>query len=444
MKENPLLPTTESERVEFKTSFTNEVIVSLVAFSNAKGGVVYVGVADDGEVKGIQLGKETIAKWINEIKTKTAPAIIPDVEEISAGDKAVVALHVIEYPIKPVSTRGRFYKRTGNANHLLSVSEVTDMHLQTINSSWDFYPDPNHGIECISIDKVNHFIERIQQRTQNNIGIPALQFLEKMEVIRDKKLTFGGYLLFAKDYCVISDVQVGRFKSEITIIDSISLNTDLFTETDEIIAFIKKHLMVEFIITGNPQRTERFDYPLDAIREIVVNMIVHRDYRDSSGSIIKIFDNKIEFYNPGRLFGGITINDLLTGNYTSKSRNKLIAKAFKETGLIERYGSGIMRIRRICLDYGIKEPVFQEVSQGFKVTLFKEKVSDKLGDKLGDNQESILATIRSNPTVSLSQLSKMIGISQTAIENNVTKFKKAGLIQRIGPAKGGYWKVNDK
>jgi len=76
--------------------------------------------------------------------------------------------------------------------------------------------------------------------------------------------------------------------------------------------------------------------------------------------------------------------------------------------------------------------------------LFKEKISNKLGDKLGDNQESILAAIRSNPTVSLSQLSKMIGISQTAIENNVTKFKKAGLIQRIGPAKGGYWKVNDK
>ena len=103
-------------------------------------------------------------------------------------------------------------------------------------------------------------------------------------------------------------------------------------------------------------------------------MIVHRDYRESSASIIKIFDDRIEFYNPGKLYGGITINDLLTGSYTSKSRNKLIAKIFKEAGLIERYGSGIMRIRHICKKIGIVEPVFQEISNGFMVTLYNEKL----------------------------------------------------------------------
>src|SRR5665647_948951 len=202
----------------------------------------------------------------------------------------------------------------------------------------------------------------------------GLDFLEKIEIIRNHQLTFGGYLLFVKDYCLISDVQVGRFKSETTIIDSISLNSDLFTETDEIMDFIKKHLMIEYIITGEPQRTERFDYPLDAIREIVINMIVHRDYRDSSGSIIKIFDDRIEFFNPGNLYGGITIQDLLSGNYISKSRNKLIAKAFKEAGLIERYGSGIIRIYKICKEYGIKEPDFKEISNGYMVTLFKDSI----------------------------------------------------------------------
>ena len=74
--------------------------------------------------------------------------------------------------------------------------------------------------------------------------------------------------------------------------------------------------MVEYIINGEPQRIERFDYQLDAIREIVINMIVHRDYRDSSDSIIKIYDNRFEFYNPGKLYGGIKIQDLLSGNYT--------------------------------------------------------------------------------------------------------------------------------
>ena len=165
---------------------------------------------------------------------------------------------------------------------------------------------------------------------------------------------------------------MGRFKSETAIIDAISLNTDLFTEVENVIAFIKKYLMVEYIIIGAPERIERFDYPLEAIREIVINMIVHRDYRNSNASIIKIFDNRIEFYNPRYLFGNFTINDLLTGNYTSKSRNKLIASAFKEVKLIERFGSGIKRIFDLCKNHGIIAPVLKESSDGITFVVYNE------------------------------------------------------------------------
>lgn len=119
----PILPTSESEKVEFKTSFNEDVIETLVAFSNTKGGTVYIGITDTSEVKGIQLGKETTAQWINEIKNKTAPQIFPDVDVLTVDDNTLVSLSVIEYPIKPVSTRGRYYKRVGNSNHLLSVSD---------------------------------------------------------------------------------------------------------------------------------------------------------------------------------------------------------------------------------------------------------------------------------------------------------------------------------
>ena len=371
-----MIPKAENIFTEFKTSFGDEVISSLVAFSNSKGGSVYIGVNDRAELKGVEIGKETIQNWVNEVKNKTSPQIIPDVEVIDYEKTTVIVFSVPEYPIKPVSFRGRFYKRNGNSNHLMSIDEIANEHLKTINTSWDYYIDPNHTPETISYDKVSRFIQKIEQRTQSEIPITPKEFLSKMEMLREGKLTFGGFLLFVSGYCLISDVQAGRFKSDITIIDSISLNTDLFTEVDEIIAFIKKHLMVEYIITGEPQRIERFDYPLDAIREIVINMVVHRDYRDSSGSIIKIYDNRIEFYNPGKLFGGITIQDLLSGNYTSKSRNKLIAKAFKEVGLIERFGSGIFRIQKLCREYGIVEPVFKEVSSGFQVVLYKEKLNE--------------------------------------------------------------------
>ena len=118
------LPTSESGKVEFKTSFNEDVIESLVAFSNAKGGTVFIGVADGGKVKGIQIGKETLQNWINEVKNKTSPQIIPEVEVLTIESKIVVAISAMEYPIKPVSKSGRFYKRIANANHLMSIDEI--------------------------------------------------------------------------------------------------------------------------------------------------------------------------------------------------------------------------------------------------------------------------------------------------------------------------------
>ena len=439
----------ESETVEFKTSFSDELIVSLVAFANTKGGEVFIGISDSGEVTGINLGKETVQNWINEIKNKTASVIIPDVAITEEHEKTIVVFKIQEYPIKPVSLKGKCYKRVGNSNHLMSVEEIANEHLKTINTSWDYYTDPNHSLENISLDKVNRFIRKIEQRTETPIPYAPLDFLSKMEMLRDGKLSFGAYLLFVSDYCPISDVQIGRFKSDITIIDSISHNTDLFTEVDEIIAFIKKHLMVEYIITGEPQRTERFDYPLDAIREVVINMIVHRDYRDSSGSVIKIFDNRIEFYNPGKLFGGITIHDLLTGNYTSKSRNKLIAKAFKEVGLIERYGSGILRIQNICKDYGVVAPIIEEAMNGFRVVLFNEKLEKNeklnggLNGGLNDVNDILISVIEKKPGLQLKEIIRLVGnVSQRTIERQIAELIKRGRIERRGSRKtGGYYAI---
>ena len=190
------------------------------------------------------------------------------------------------------------------------------------------------------------------------------------------------------------------------------------------------------------KHTERFDYPLDAIREVVINMVVHRDYRDSSASIIKIFDNKIEFYNPGKLYGGITVQDLFSGNYTSKSRNKLIARAFKEIGMIERYGSGIIRIRKICKEYGVKEPDFNEIFNGFQVTLYNQRIVNT--DGVPENLKKILIEIQKNNKVSMSDLSETIGISKRKILDNINKLKEFGLLERVGNNKTGYWRVINK
>ena len=459
MKNHPeiteLIRNGESDILEFKSSFNTDVVETLVAFANTKGGKVVIGVNSKHEITGVSINSESVQNWINEIKNKTSPALLPDAEILSIGDKPIVILSIQEYPVKPVSTRGKYFKRVVNSNHLMDLNEIANEHLRTINSSWDFYPDPNHGIDHISVEKVRQFILKAEQQLQTKIGLEPLTFLSKFEFIRNKQLTFGGYLLFVKDYCPISDVQVGRFKSETMIIDSMSLNSDLFTEVDEILFFIRKHLMVEYIISGEAQRKERFDYPVDAIREIVINMVVHRDYRDSNQSIIKIFDDRIEFYNPGGLFGGITIEDLLSGNYTSQSRNKLIAKAFKEVGLIERYGSGIQRILRICNEYGGISITFEEVFNGFRVILFKKAkvlngddivdvskdVVDNVVENVVENESEIIRLLRQNNSLSAKKVSKELKLSERTVQRYFKSLKDKQIIRHVGPAKGGQWKV---
>jgi len=157
------LPKNESITVEFKTSFNEEVIESLVAFSNTKGGTLYLGVSDSGKIHGLTIGKETIPNIINEIKCKTSPQVIIEAEIITIDKKDIITLTVPEYPIKPVSTRGKYFKRKSNSNHLLSINEIANEHLKTINSSWDYYIDSNHSEENLSKEKIAKFIKEVKK-----------------------------------------------------------------------------------------------------------------------------------------------------------------------------------------------------------------------------------------------------------------------------------------
>lgn len=185
-------------------------------------------------------------------------------------------------------------------------------------------------------------------------------------------------------------------------------------------------------------------------------MILHRDYRSASDSIVKIYNNRIEFYNPGRLPHSITIDDLLTNNYKSTPRNKLIADFCKSLGIIEKYGSGIRRIIEYCMQANLPQPEFRNISDGFMVTVFSDenagkvtdkvtdKVTNKVTDNLTKNQQRIIDLIKVNKRVSTAQMADNIGISKRKILDNISKLKQAGLIERKGPAKGGQWEVINK
>ena len=136
MEKEHVLPENESDTIEFKSSFSVAVIETLVAFANTKGGAVYVGVNDSGKVTGATLSKESLQQWVNVIKSKTEPSLMPDIDIIEIDDKQVVIIHIIEYPVKPLSIQGRYYRRISNSNHLMTASEVSDCFLQSMQYSW--------------------------------------------------------------------------------------------------------------------------------------------------------------------------------------------------------------------------------------------------------------------------------------------------------------------
>ena len=436
----------ENETVEFKSSFNNEVIETLVAFANAKGGQLFLGLSDEGTVKGVNIQPESIQKWINEVKTKTTPSIIPDAEILEVNEKTIVVLTINEYPIKPVSYRGRYYKRIKNANHLLSINEISDLHSQSIQSSWDAFPHPLATLEDLDFIKVSQFIEKVNNGGRFSLPNNVIDALNKLKLIQNHKPVHAALLLFAKNN-FNHNIHVGRFKTPAMILDDKMLKGDLFSLVEDTIRYIIGQIKVAFEISGKTsQRTEIFEYPIPAIRELVMNAIVHRDYMSPIDIQIKIFDQSITIFNPGKLFGNLTVEDLKTDHYQSNTRNKLIAEAFYLTKDIEKYGSGFIRVREEIRTYPTMQYEYKEIANGFLVELRyeKQKVVEKVVEKITENQASILKLIENNAHISAKEIAEIINISSRKVQENIAKLKALGILERIGAPKGGYWQIVNK
>jgi len=194
----------------------------------------------------------------------------------------------------------------------------------------------------------------------------------------------------------------------------------------------------------------------------VLNAVIHRDYLSPSDVQIKIFDKSITFYNPGNLYGKVTIEDLGKDNYTSELRNKLIAEAFYLTKDIEKYGTGFFRVRKELAEYPTMTFQYHEQGNGFVTQLsyvnqkvsskikvgdrvgnrVGNKVGDRVGKKMTDNQLKIIEAIKKNGKISFVELAKEIGIAENSVGKNVKKLRQLNILSRVGANRGGYWIVN--
>lgn len=447
--------------VEFKEKYTPRIDRDIVAFSNTKGGVISLGVSDDGKVVGQKLSNKLKAE-INDLARKCEPPIT--IKKISQVDKVVV-IEIDEGDEKPYSCSEGYFRRLDATTQKMEQREVRTLFRETDTVSFEDLSYKGLGLNDISLKKVKSFLHEANTSFKvNKTNLPP--FLTSLGVYEKGKIKNAGALMFASKvgkFLPHAESILGAFKGtdKMNIYDRHDVKDDLLTQFNEAVNFLKKHLNVRSEIRF-VNRFDIYELPLDALREAVVNAIVHRDYAVKGTSIyVRIYDNRVEIENPGGLPEGITKRDF---GKSSVRRNPIIADLFHRMGKVERMGSGIDRMRDLMREAGLKEPVFA-MDTFFRVIFYRDPhfslkaeggvekggrrvggevgkiVGEKVGVRITNNQAKIMEAMQKDPYISANKLSEVVGISQRKIESNIAKLKEKGLIKRIGPAKGGQWEI---
>lgn len=437
----------EDQNIEFKLTFNNDSIISICAFANSNGGNLIIGVNDNGDLLGVDVNHEIIKDWINQIKNKTSPALVPYYEITALNGTQIVVLKITEFPIKPVSVRGRYYKRIGASNHQLSADEIIELRTINLNLSFDSY-FVETALADLDENAIRLFSKKIEQSGRFKVSEKIEFDLEKLGFISKGKLTRAAELLWGNHKTAI---HIGRFKSPDTIIDDIVIRSPLVVAVEESMEFIKKNIGLGYEFTGELQRKNRWQFPLTVIRELLLNAIVHKDYRNPTDIIIKIFDDKIEFSNPGSLLGDLKAEDLYTDSYQAKHRNRLLAEAFYLSGEIEKYGTGFIRIRKALREYpelalNIKNSIdflradLIVVGKRVKKDVRKD-VRKGVRKGLSEKTLKLLKIISQNPEITVPEMELIMGVTQRTVMRYISTLKYTKHIKREGGRKNGYWKI---
>jgi ATP-dependent DNA helicase RecG len=370
--------------------------------------------------------------------------LIPQVEILNYQRKNIVIIKIPEFPIKPLSVKGKCFKRSGSANRIMTPQEIANMYLASASMSWDAFPVQESSMEDIDTDKLKKYVTRVNEAGRRNIpdNESPLETLKKLGLINKDKPSWAAILLFGKDpsrFLPQAAIHCGRFKDEVLIIDDLMIRGTVIEQVEEGMDFLRKNLNVKFIMTGKPEREEIWDYPLEALREALINAVCHRDYSISSNTEIRIYNNELIISSPGSLPAGMTI-EALYEVHSSVLRNKGIASIFYDLGLIEQWGSGIGKMRHTCKIMGMPEPVFRE-NHFFKVVFNKDIYTEEYLSDLGLNERQIKAVmyIKEKGRIKSSEYQQITGLSNEGVRKDIKVMMKKNIIVQKGKGRNTHY-----
>lgn len=444
----------ESQTLEFKKSLAEEkeILETVSAFANKEGGKILVGIEEnkDGSIKeitGIEIKGKIIENLTNEIKQNTDPVIFPSIKVERMEGKGVLSIEIKESPSKPVFAKEKAFKRVGRSNLKLTAEEIRNQAKDGVGYSFTELVCKEAKLEDIDEEKVKWFLK--EARRQRNLSLeedlPVKEVLIRLKLLKKGGLTNAAVLLFGKGPIFLqSEVKCIKFSgNEPTkpYVDFQTLEGNIFDLIDKAEDFVLRNVKKAiWLVPGQVQREERYEYPPDAIREAVVNAIAHRDYALPSKVQIRIFDDYIEIWNPGRLPEGWKVKKLKQ-KHESIPKNPLLFKQLFWVKYVEDVGGGIIDIINECKKWGIPEPEFEDSGTSIILTLRKSVITEELMDKAGLNerQRKAIGYLKEHKKITNKEYCELFEIVKDTANRDLNDLLNKNLIEKKGSGPKVYY-----
>lgn len=457
----------ENDQIEFKrsTAVLQATFETICAFLNNKGGVVLIGVTNDGKLIGQDIAdhtKQEIASHIGKIEP-SAQSLIEIKYVPIESEKKIIFITVKVGKHCPYTYDGRAFQRTQSATMRMSQHRYEQLIVEReqFNHAWEEVILDDYSLKDLDHEEIYKtvsdgiFEHRIPSSAQRD---SVRKILKRLNLTVGDKLKRAAVVLYAKQdslRLVQCMIKLARFKGLNKLgefIDNQQIQGNAFHLLSEADAFFRRHLPIASFF--KPDQFKRVDtpaLPVMAVREALINALCHRDYADYRTDIsVAIFDDRVEIWNNGDLPHQITLKKLKHA-HESVLRNKLIANAFYVRGMIEKWGTGTNKMMDLCKADGVPEPEFTERTGGLVVTFRFKKPIGVLEDdakkinniELTARQKEILTIIKKQGDTGIRCVMPELKVppTQRTVQKELVKLKNLGLVNCKGKGRATSWYV---
>lgn len=436
----------ESQNIEYKPNWRDEYLKWICGFANANGGKLFIGIDDNGNVTGIDNHIELLEQLPNKFRDILGVFAEINLREEKGG--YLLEIIVPRYDV-PISVRGKYYVRTGSTLQELKGPALNEFILKRTGKTWDDIPEQRASLNDIDDPSIKQFLKdaRIAKRINVEDDLSIHELLEKLRLLEDGQLKRAAIILFGKDpgkFYPNLAVKIGRFGETDADLKFHEVEEgNLIQLKDRIGEMLNAKFFIHPIDFMGMQRVERDEYPVAAVREMILNALVHRNYMGAPTQI-RLYDNNFSVWNDGGLPEGITEEDLKKV-HRSKPRNPLIADTCFKAGYIDSWGRGTIKIIEACKEVDLPEPELKEEQGGFLSKIFKERFNIEQLKKAGLNERQVKAVdyIKESSKITNSVYQLLNKVSERTALRDLEELSKKGILIKKGEKKGTYYELNN-